>query len=103
MPKKTPPLTMHAYWHVVGTQNVEHVAWRSGTTMPYIRHLAFRRKRPSYDLARKIIESAQAVTPGFAPDLNVLMLPLDEGDHPIGSPGGGMIRPSRRYTRAAAA
>lgn len=101
MKKKADALTLHAWWHAVGTANVAAVVRDLGTSLPYMRAITYRRhKRPGYDFALRIVAAAEKITPGFAPDLGLMMMPLAAlpADR---QRGGSLIPPSPAFLRAA--
>lgn len=71
-----PKLTFKNWWDHVGTENVQAVCSKLKTSMAYMRQLRYRTKRPSYDRATAIIGLAKEITPGFVPDMDLLMEPL---------------------------
>lgn len=89
-------LTLRQWWNHVGTANVKLVEADIGTSLAYLRLISYRLKRPSYDFAKKLIEAATRLTPGFAPDLELMMEPL-----PVRVPGRPpVIPPSPEFQRS---
>lgn len=92
-------LTFKEWWDHVGTENVQTVCEKLGTSMAYMRQLKCRAKRPGYDRATAIIQLAKEITPGFAPDVDLLMQPLPARDQ---KPKKQAKQPSPEFLRAQA-
>lgn len=90
--KKSKPLNIRAYWDEVGTDNIARIVERLGSSMGYFRHLRSGRKKPSGDMALKIVEAAKVVTPGFEPDLKLLLRGA-----PVQAPASPKIEPSAAF------
>ncbi|AWI53186.1 hypothetical protein DEH84_06895 [Aquabacterium olei] len=101
----TQPMGLRAYWKHVGTDNAKKVAEKVETSWGYFRAMAYGQKRPSYDMAKNLIAAAQAVTPGWAPDLELLMegppKPLTNGRR--GRPSAAFLASQAAQGRGAAA
>lgn len=93
--KSASAMTLREWWDEVGTSNVLKVIAELKTSLSYMRLLRYRNKRPSYDLAKNIIESASRITPGFTPDLELMMLPIERKANYTPS-----IQPSAAFIRA---
>lgn len=92
-----PRLTLRDWWHEVGTAKVLEVVAEVGTSLPYMRLLSYRLKRPSYDMAQKIIAAARLHTKPFEPDLELMMAPLERRPNPHYS---RTIQPSAAFREA---
>lgn len=89
-------MTIREWWSEVGTENVKLVIADIGTTMKYMRLLSYRCKRPGYDFAVALAASAERLTPGFVPSIEVMMTPLPEREtKPMTK-----INPSAAYLKA---
>ncbi len=49
------------FWRERGTEQVKQLCEATGTTYSYWKHIANRRKRPSVDLARRMVEYTEGV------------------------------------------
>lgn len=47
-----------AWWRLVGTEQARAAVLSAGTSWEYFQHIAYYRKRPGPDLARKLIEAS---------------------------------------------
>ena len=91
-------MSLRTWWDEVGTANALNVAEAAACTESYFRVLKYSLKRPGYDLALRIIEAAHRLTPGFVPDLAVLMLPVA-----VASAKADKSLPSAAFMKAQAA
>lgn len=66
------------YWKAVGTGKARKVIHASGTKWNYFIHITHNRKRPSVDLARRLIASSKEITPGYEMTLEELLVPLEQ-------------------------
>lgn len=73
-------LTFRQWWDVVGTAEATKVFQDVHTSISYMRLLRYRLKRPAITLSERIIEAANRITPGFAPDLWLMLEPLPKVD-----------------------
>lgn len=69
-------LTLREWCALVGTLNVGKVATRADVSMVYMKQLACRYKLPSYKLAKNLVQLSRELTPGFSPDLELMLEPL---------------------------
>lgn len=99
-PEKEKIKSFTQWWDDVGTKNVELVADAMGSTFGYMRKLRYSKTgtRPSYDFAKRLIEAASSITPGFAPDL-IAMLEGERNTEKRHTPGR-CIEPSPAFTKA---
>lgn len=70
-------LSAKEYWQAVKTPMVKELCTRCGTTFDYFKHIANLRKRPSVDLARKMVAISQHLTPDYAMSLERLLVPRE--------------------------
>lgn len=75
-------LTLREWCALVGADNALRVAQAAGTTKLYLRQLAMRHKVPSYKLAKTLVQLSEQMTPGFSPDLELMLQPLEPRDAP---------------------
>ncbi|HDR9003015.1 TPA: hypothetical protein QDA99_006623 [Burkholderia vietnamiensis] len=61
-----------AFWKQVGSKKVVEVCDAAETSFPYFKHIAHGRKRPSYDLAKKLSEHGTRIT-GHTMDIITLL------------------------------
>ncbi|MCA8013347.1 hypothetical protein [Burkholderia vietnamiensis] len=61
-----------AFWKQVGSKKVVEVCDAADTSFPYFKHIAHGRKRPSYDLAKKLSEHGTRIT-GHTMDIITLL------------------------------
>ncbi|KUZ66851.1 hypothetical protein WI36_24085 [Burkholderia ubonensis] len=61
-----------AFWKKVGSKKVVEVCAAAETSFPYFKHIAHGRKRPSYDLAKKLSEHGTRIT-GHTMDIITLL------------------------------
>lgn len=99
-------LTLKEWWDHVGTENVKALCAKLNTSMAYMRQLKYRTKRPGYDRAVEIVTLAKDITPGFEPDIDLLMLPLPVRDQKsrrqMKPPSPEFLRAQARRNRARA-
>jgi phosphoribosyl 1,2-cyclic phosphodiesterase len=67
----------YTYWSEMGTEAAKHVAESAGTSWAYFVHIAHKRKRPSVDLARKLVKHS-----GGALELEKLLFSKEEKNLP---------------------
>lgn len=91
-------LTLRQWWDEVGTENVKLVADSLGSSMKYFKFLRYRAKRPGYNRALAIIQAANRFTPGFAPNLTLMMEPIPSRqpnpEHTL------VLQPSKAFLKA---
>ena len=92
-------ITLHQWWHEVGTENVLAVIADVGTSLAYMRALTYRSKRPGYDLAVRIAAAAQRLTPGSVPSVELMMTPIAPKEPSGRARGGNIIPPSSAYLK----
>ena len=96
-PSKLPQrMNFREYWDHVGTENIARMAYLLDTSLPYLRLMRYGHKKPSGRYALQMIEAAQLVTPGFAPDLQLL---LEGVPKPGRGPGNIKTPPSAAFLR----
>ncbi|WP_294637401.1 hypothetical protein [uncultured Aquabacterium sp.] len=88
-------LGLRAWMHHVGTENVKNMAQEAKTSYRHIQNIAYSNAPIGYRLAKRIVEAAAKVTPGWAPDLVYLMERL--GDVPPSRTGKGALQPSPEF------
>lgn len=67
------PMNFRQWWDKVGTASVQVIADELGTTISYLRQLRYGSKKPSGQYAERIISLAEKHTPGFVPDLRLMI------------------------------
>lgn len=90
------PMNLRQYWDTVGTVNVRDIVARMGSSMPYARLLKYGIKRPGTRFSLAFIEAAREVTPGFAPDLELML----RGVPRAATRPGRLIAPSDEFLAA---
>lgn len=93
---KEKPLNLREYWDTVGTANVRQIIERLESSMPYARLLKYGIKRPGHIYALRFIDAARELTPGFEPDLELMLRGVPRAK----SVTGKMIPPSPEFVRA---
>ena len=93
---KKKPLNLREYWDTVGTENVKKIIFALDSSMPYARLLKYGIKKPGHVYALRFIDVAREVTPGFEPDLELLL----RGVPRAGSSSGKLIPPSPEFLKA---
>lgn len=73
-------LSITQWWEAVGPDKGMAVLTSAGASKGYAEHLRYHRRRPSYDMALRIIEAAKKATPRHVPDLGLLMEPVIRRD-----------------------
>lgn len=96
VPKGAEALSVREWWHHVGTDNLLKVVKEMGTSLAYMRQIAYRCKLPSYRFAKAMIAAAQRHTPGFAPDLERMLEPIPPRQSLYAVKGVG-VRPSAQF------
>lgn len=71
-------MTAMEYWDEVGRDTMIEVCLEAGTEYDYFKHIANLRKRPSADLAYKLIEACHKITPEYAMSFEKLMIKKEE-------------------------
>ena len=61
------------YWKLIGKKDAEELCKSVGTSYEYFKHICNKRKRPSVDLARKIVKQS-----GGEISLEKLLFPIEE-------------------------
>lgn len=92
---KVGTLGLRAWMHHVGTENVKQMAKEAGTSHRHIQNIAYGNALLGYKLAKRIVEAAQKVTPGWAPDIVYLM--ERKGSIPPSRTGKGALQPSPEF------
>ena len=67
------PLNLREYWDTVGTENVRSIISCIGSSMAYARLLRYGLKKPGSKFCLQFIETARDVTPGWEPDLELML------------------------------
>ena len=65
------------FWDAVGRESVQRMCREIGTSYDYWKHIANRRKRPSVDLARKMVDYSRRHHPDHALSLDELLVPRE--------------------------
>lgn len=90
--------SLRQWWDDVGTENVIRVTESIGSSLPHMRALRYRIKRPGKAMAAKIIAAAEVITPGFVPDFDVMREPIPpRKPNPNWSP---KIQPSKDFLKS---
>lgn len=95
-------LNLREYWDEVGTENMMKIIKGCKSSLRYFRAMRYGLKRCSEERAEKIVALAKKHTPGFAPDVELLIagVPRDvEHKQPRrhNMPGERYILPSKRF------
>lgn len=93
---KKKPLNLREYWDTVGTENVKKIIFALDSSMPYARLLKYGIKKPGHVYALRFIDAAREITPGFEPDLELMLRGVPRAN----SNSGKMIPPSPEFMRA---
>jgi hypothetical protein len=83
------------YWEFVGTTNILKLIENIDTSYGYFRLLKCGARKPSGEMALRIIEGALEVTPPYAPDLELLIRGM-----PVNANRVRRGEPSKEYIRA---
>lgn len=67
------PMNLREYWDCVGTENVRTIIFAIGTSMAYSRLLKYGLKKPGTQFSLAFIDAAREITPGFEPDLELML------------------------------
>lgn len=67
------PMNLREYWDHVGTANMMKIIEEVGSSYLHFRGLKYGMKRPSATMALAIIDAAKKHTPGWQPDLELLV------------------------------
>jgi hypothetical protein len=93
------PLNLREYWDTVGTENVKQIVFAIGSSMAYARLIKYGLKKPGPDFSLRFIETAREITPGFAPDLELMLRGVPRNANSRGK----TIPPSPEFLAAQAA
>lgn len=96
------PMNFRQWWDEVGTTNVEKVAANIGSSMAYFRRMKYGDRKPSIEYAEKIISAAKRVTPGFEPDLRLLLKGVPKAERLPGAPSPEFVAAQRKRRQARA-
>lgn len=66
-------LTFAAYWHAIGSDNAALVATAAGVKAKYAQQIKLALKTPGKDTALALIDAARKLTPGWEPDLELML------------------------------
>ena len=94
---KRATMNLRAWWDAVGTANVQLVIDDVGSSMAYFRLLKYGLKKPGATMSMKIIDAARRITPGFEPDLELLLRGAPKNPSPT---TGRLLPPSPEFVRA---
>ena len=86
MAKQKEPMNLRQWWDFVGDENAQRVIRKLGTSLRYFRHLKYGNKKPSLEYAQRIVSAAQSITPGFEPDIDLLVAGVPKADRVPGTP-----------------
>ena len=89
-------LNLREYWDCVGTENVRQIIFNIDSSMAYARLIKYGMKKPGNGFALAFIDAARAITPGFEPDLELML----RGVPRSGLAGGKTIPPSPEFLAA---
>lgn len=89
-------MNFREWWDDVGTVNVRDLIDHLQSSMTYARMLRAGQKRMGLDRARSVIAWAEQNTPGFVPDLELLMMGVPRAEEPRSM----LIQPSAAFLRA---
>lgn len=93
---KRKPMNLREYWDCVGTENVRKIIYALGSSMPYARLLKYGIKKPGHVYALRFIDVARELTPGFEPDLELMLRGVPRAN----SGTGKMTPPSAEFIKA---
>jgi hypothetical protein len=93
------PLNLREYWDTVGTENVKTIIFGIGSSMAYARLIKYGLKKPGTDFALRFIDAAREITPGFEPDLELMLRGVPRNANSRGK----TIPPSPEFLAAQAA
>jgi hypothetical protein len=93
---KKKPMNLREYWDTVGTANVREIILKLDSSMPYARLLKYGIKKPGHVYALRFIDAAREITPGFEPDLELML----RGAPRANSGTGKMTPPSAEFLKA---
>jgi len=80
-------MTFRAYWDAVGTKNIEKVMRRAQSSMPIAKALKYGSKAAHPEgLGARIVAAAEVITPGWAPDIELLSVRAPRGPGRITPP-----------------
>ena len=88
-------MNLRQYWDCVGTENIRLVTERTGSSMAYMRLLKYGIKKPGAGISLKLIEAARELTPGFEPDMELLLRGSPRADNSTAR--GRTIPPSAEF------
>ena len=86
------PMNFREWWDAVGTDMVKMVCEEAGCSMNYVRQFRVGVKSPGKVTAMKLRDAARSMTPGWEPDLELMLL----GVPPSGT-GSLKIKPSKAF------
>lgn len=92
------PMNLREYWDCVGTENVKKIILGIGSSMAYARLIKYGLKRPGTSFSLSFIDAARQITPGFEPDLELML----RGVPRSGVSRGKTIPPSPEFLAAQA-
>ncbi len=67
------PMNLRDYWDCVGTENVKMIVFAIGSSMAYARLIKYGLKKPGTSFSLAFIDAAREITPGFEPDLELML------------------------------
>lgn len=92
------PMNLREFWDCVGTENVKTIIFAIGSSMAYARLIKYGLKRPGPLFSLAFIDAAREITPGFEPDLEMML----RGVPRSGASRGKTIPPSPEFLAAQA-
>jgi len=87
-------LNFRDYWDVIGTDEMMKVLARAGCKLQYARQFRIGVKIPGRVTAMSILDAARQETPGWEPDLELMLRGVDRAIIP-----GSKIRPSKEFLK----
>jgi len=97
-------LNIREYWDAVGTDNIDKVIKRVGSSKQVFRQLRYGLKRPSPKRAQEIVDAARKITPGWEPNLELLLQGIEPANRERKiAPSDAFARKARRIAKAALA
>ena len=85
------------WWNFVGTKKVTEVLEVAGCRLAYARQFRIGMKSPGRETAIAIIDAARRVTPGWEPDLELMLRGV-----PRSGKGSQLIMPSAEFLKSTA-
>lgn len=92
------PMNLRDYWDCVGTENVKKIISAIDSSMAYARLIKYGLKKPGTAFSLAFIDAARDITPGFEPDLELML----RGVPRSGVSRGKTIPPSPEFLAAQA-